>query len=141
VWSIPVDDAVATPRAQLELIAATERVTNWYAAMAQAVSGSGTVPRPLTADEAADGRLVASLGADLGSVAAADEQARAQTVRLVWSSDHVDAARRLQELVDEPARTAAGTSAGDLPPWLRRAAAPEGVSPGSATGTRATVRG
>jgi uncharacterized membrane protein YccC len=135
---------VDAPRAQLELIAATERVTNWYAALAQAVAGAGTVPRALPRDDGSDGRLVAALGEDLDAAGAADDQVRAHTVRLVWTGDHLDAARRLQALVEDPARSAGSARAvDDLPSWLRprRRADDEPVSPGSATGTRAAVRG
>ena len=96
-----------SPRAHLELIAATERVTNWYAAMAQAVTGSGPVPRPLPRDEGADGRLIEALRSDLEDSLGVDGHVKAHTVRLVWTSDHIDAARRLQESVEQPARSAA----------------------------------
>jgi uncharacterized membrane protein YccC len=136
---------VESPRAQLELLTATEQVTNWYAALAEAVAGAGTVPRPLPRDEGSDGRLVAALAQDLAGAAAPDAHVKGHTVRLVWTSDHVDAARRLQELVEDAARSAAAARGTlDLPPWpgTRRGAQAEGeLSPGSATGTRAAVRG
>ena len=99
---------VDVPRAQLEVIVLTERVTNWFAAMAHAISGSGTVPRASPHDGADGRRLVGALGEDLRSVAASDASVKAHTVRLVWTSDHVDNARRLQQLVEQPAHTAAG---------------------------------
>jgi uncharacterized membrane protein YccC len=129
-----------TPRARLELVVATERVTNWFAAMAQAMAGAGTVPHAFPDDGVSASRLVAALRDDLASTAAADDLVRAHTVRLVWASDHVDVARRLQELVERPARTAVDrgdTAVLPLLPWQRRSADddPEG------TGTsRAAVR-
>jgi hypothetical protein len=81
-------------------------VTNWYAAMAQAITGAGTVPRALPRDGSSDRRLVEALDQDLASMPAADASAQAHTVRLVWTGDHVDSARRLQELVEQPARVA-----------------------------------
>jgi uncharacterized membrane protein YccC len=107
LWSGNEPANIDVPRAQLEVIVLTERVTNWFAAMAQAVTGAGTVPRALPRDGASDRRLVEALGQDLDSVAATDASVQAHTVRLVWTSDHVDNARRLQELVEQPARTAA----------------------------------
>jgi uncharacterized membrane protein YccC len=98
---------IDTPRAQLELIVTTERVTNWFAAMAQAMTGAGTVPRAFPQDGASASRLVEALSQDLESASAPDASVKAQTVRLGWTSDHVDAARRLQDLVEQPARTAA----------------------------------
>lgn len=85
----------------------TERVTNWFAAMSRAMTGAGVVPRALPRDDASDRRLLDALVEDLESVTAPDSSVQGHTVRLVWTSDHVDSARRLQELVEKPARTAA----------------------------------
>jgi len=106
LWSGNEVDHIDVPRAQLEVIVSTERVTNWYAAMAQAITGAGAVPRALPRDGSSDSRLVEALDQDLASMPAADASAQAHTVRLVWTSDHVDSARRLQELVEQPARVA-----------------------------------
>ncbi|MEU2350657.1 FUSC family protein, partial [Modestobacter sp. NPDC013298] len=57
----------AAPRAAAEVVAATERVTNWYASLAQAFAGPGVVPRALPPDPGADGRLVEALTADLAA--------------------------------------------------------------------------
>jgi uncharacterized membrane protein YccC len=106
LWAGAGSDHVDTPRAQFALIVTTERVTNWFAAMAQALTGIGTVPHALPRDGASAKRLVEALSEDLGSVSAPDPSVRAHTVRLVWTGDHMDAARRLQDLVEQPARTA-----------------------------------
>lgn len=107
LWSGHEPAHVDVPRAQLEVIVLTERVTNWFAAMAQAMNGAGPVPRALGRDGASDRRLVEALAQDLTSVATTDASVQAHTVRLVWTSDHVDNARRLQDLVEQPARAAA----------------------------------
>jgi uncharacterized membrane protein YccC len=107
LWSTSQTARIDVPRAQLEVIVLTERVTNWFAAMAHAMTSAGTVPRALSRDGTADGRLVEALAHDLETRSATDAAIRAQTVRLVWTSDHVDTARRLQALVEEPARLAA----------------------------------
>ena len=105
LWSGTEPTRTGFPRAQLEVIVATERVTNWFAAMAQAMTGSGVVPRALTKDGATSQRLVEALGGDLAAAEASHASVRGHTVRLVWTSDHVDSARRLQEVVEQPART------------------------------------
>jgi hypothetical protein len=107
LWADAGSARIDTPRAQLELIVMTERVTNWFAAMAQAMTGAGTVPRAFPEDGASAKRLVEALSQDLESAPAPDTSVRAQMVRLVWTGDHVDVARRLQDLVEQPARTAA----------------------------------
>ncbi|MGZ4658649.1 MAG: FUSC family protein [Blastococcus sp.] len=122
LWSGSDGGRPDTPRAQLELIIATERVTTWYAAMAQAIAGAGTVPRSIPQDSGSATRLVEALSEDLGPLAAG-AGVKAQTVRLVWTSDHVDAARRLQDLVERAARTASRypNESVALPSWLRAA--------------------
>jgi uncharacterized membrane protein YccC len=123
--SVPVD----TPRASLELVVIAERVTNWFAALAQAMTGSGTVPRAVPGDGASTSRLVDALGEDLRSMPTPDAAVQAHIVRLVWTSEHVDAVRHLQHLVERPARTAArgpdrvGVL---LPTWLRPRSATTG---------------
>ncbi|MFD1535246.1 FUSC family protein [Pseudonocardia aurantiaca] len=107
LWAGAGSARIDTPRAQLELIVTTERVTNWFAAMAQAMTGAGTVPRAFPQDGPSAIRLVEALSQDLESASAPDASVKAQTVRLGWTSDHMDAARRLQDLVEQPARAAA----------------------------------
>ncbi|OLT19943.1 hypothetical protein BJF78_10320 [Pseudonocardia sp. CNS-139] len=107
LWADAGPAPVEAPRAQLELVVTTERVTNWFAAMAQAITGSGAVPHALPRDRGSAVRLVEALREDLRAAPAPDAAVRAQTVRLEWTCDHVDAARRLQDLVQEAARTAA----------------------------------
>jgi uncharacterized membrane protein YccC len=122
LWAGAGPARIDTPRAQLELLVTTERVTNWFAAMAQAMTGAGTVPRPFPPDGASSSRLVEALSQDLKWVSAPDASVKAHTARLVWTGDHVDAARRLQYLVEQPARTAIqypNHIGLPLPPWLR----------------------
>ncbi len=92
-----VDPAVLDPRS--ELVAATERVTNWYAAMALALVGRGPVPAALGPDPGADSRLVQTLRRPGGDTT--------REVRLIWTTDHVDAVRQLQTTLEQPARAAA----------------------------------
>ncbi len=131
-WTGAASARIDTPRAELELIITTERVTNWFAAMAQAMTGAGMVPRALPQDGASASRLVEALSQDLESVDAPEASVKAHTVRLVWTSDHLDAARRLQDQVEEPARTAALYPPGGLqvPSWLRPGSAAADASSG-----------
>jgi hypothetical protein len=64
---------------------------------------SGQQPRdPLPYDQAADGRLIEAVRLDLDG----GDSAAATAVRLVWTGDHLDAARRLQEAIVPAARAA-----------------------------------
>ena len=94
--------------ARRELLDGTQRLTGWYDAFATSLVGSGSVPDPLPADEVANGRLVAAVSRDLREQ---DGEATATAVRVIWTGDHLDAARRLQDMLVEPARAAADAHA------------------------------
>jgi uncharacterized membrane protein YccC len=94
--------------ARQELFASTEQMTRWYRAFAVSLTGDGQVPEPLEPDALADQRLVDAVGHDLRGD---DGHATATAVRMIWTGDHLDAARRLQGSLYEPARTAASVSA------------------------------
>jgi uncharacterized membrane protein YccC len=91
--------------AQRELLTSAERMSDWYDAFAASLVGGGSVPDPLAADATGVGRLIEAVRSDLRSE---DGQATATGVRVIWTSDHLDAARRLQGMLVEPARAAVG---------------------------------
>ncbi len=90
--------------ARQELISAADHLTGWYDRFAASLAGAGDVPDPLPADESADDRLIEAVAADLQD---GDGHANATGVRVIWTGDHLDAARRLQEALVGPARVAA----------------------------------
>ncbi len=98
--SIPVADRAAARR---ELVTSAEHLTAWYDRFAASLAGVGGVPDPLPADQVADGRLIDAVAADLQD---GDGHATATGVRVIWTGDHLDAARRLQESLVGPARVA-----------------------------------
>jgi len=104
--SVPAGDRSA---ARGELAQASGRLTDWYSRFALSLARAEEVPDALPVDEAADGRLVAAMARDLGEP---DAHATATGVRVIWTGDHLDAARRLQALLVAPAREALGTVAG-----------------------------
>ena len=55
-------------------------------------------------DEVADGRLVDAIRRDLRDE---DGNANATAVRVIWTGDHLDAARRIGDTLVPPARAAA----------------------------------
>jgi hypothetical protein len=89
--------------ARRELVTAAGRMTSWYDHFAASLTGREGIPDPRAPDEAADGRLVDAVGRDLHD---SDGQATATGVRVIWTGDHLDAVRRLQEMLVEPARAA-----------------------------------
>jgi hypothetical protein len=99
------DDATGGDRtaARRELLASTEQMTAWYRTFAAALTGPRDLPEPLSHDELADRRLVDAVSHDLRGE---DGQATATAVRMIWTGDHLDAARRLQATLAGPAQTA-----------------------------------
>jgi uncharacterized membrane protein YccC len=89
--------------ARNEVLAEVGQVTAWYQAMATALTGSGEVPTELPPSPAADARLVDAVRHDLTGQ---DGQGTATAVRMIWTSDHVAVARRLQGRITEPVRVA-----------------------------------
>ena len=93
--------------ARRELLESTGSVAGWYESFAAGLDGIAAVPEPLAQDESADRRLVEAVRRDL-----LDEDGRAGAVatRIIWTSDHLDAARRLQPGLVGPARAVASHS-------------------------------
>jgi hypothetical protein len=75
----------------------------WYDHFAGSLTGAEEVPDPLAPDQVADGRLVEAVAHDLRN---SDGNATATGVRVIWTGDHLDAVRRLQEMLVDPARAA-----------------------------------
>jgi hypothetical protein len=94
--------------ARQELQSSAALMTGWYEHFAASLAGAESVPDPLPSDEVADGRLVTAVGHDLRD---SDGQATATGVRVIWTGDHLDAVRRLQEMLVEPARAAVAEQA------------------------------
>jgi len=91
--------------ARMELVAVGGEVADWYAATARAISGAGgDVPAPLGEDPDAEGRLVETVRRDLGG---ADGAGTSAAVKVIWTADHLEAARLLQPVVAGPAGAAA----------------------------------
>jgi hypothetical protein len=58
------------------------------------------VPRPLVRDLAADARLLEAVGHDLRGD---DGRETSTAIKMIWTSDHLEAARRLQSSLVSPA--------------------------------------
>jgi Fusaric acid resistance protein-like len=84
-----------------ELLSSSEAVRTWYQDFAASIVTHGSVRDPLQHDLAADARLVDAVRTDLRL---ADGRASATAVRMIWTGDHLDAARRLQATLVGPAR-------------------------------------
>lgn len=99
------DGQAAGDRAQArgELLSSSELVRTWYDDLAASIAGPREVPAPLAHDKRADARLVGAVRHDLSGE---DGQATGTAVRMIWTGDHLDAARRLQVTIAGPARTA-----------------------------------
>ncbi len=108
--------------ARRELLGAATHLTGWYDQFASSLAGVEAVPDPLVPDQVADGRLVDAVAHDLRGT---DGHATATGVKVIWTGDHLDAVRRLQETLVDPARSAVAEHALRPDPldghgWLRR---------------------
>jgi uncharacterized membrane protein YccC len=87
-----------------ELLQTSEAIRRWYDELASSLLEQGALPEPLAHDKLADARLVDAVRRDLRGE---NGIASATAVRMIWTGDHLDAVRRLQQIVAEPARAAA----------------------------------
>ena len=86
--------------ATVELLRLSKAVERWYGDFAHGLDGGGAVPEPLPNDLVED-RLVDAVRSDLTD---GDGRTSAVAVRIIWTGDHVDTARRLQGSLVAPAR-------------------------------------
>jgi hypothetical protein len=103
LWQGDRGDGGNRAPARRELLARSALMTGWFDRFAASLTGRVSVPDPMGRDETADDLLVETVGRDLRS---ADGESTATGVRVIWTSDHLDAARRLQDTIATPARTA-----------------------------------
>jgi uncharacterized membrane protein YccC len=87
-----------------ELLRSSELVKRWYEDLAGSLVDGRPPREPLAHDRVADGRLVDAVRRDLRGD---DGKASATAVRMIWTGDHLDAVRRLQRLIVQPALFAA----------------------------------
>jgi len=85
------------------ILARSAHVVSWYDHFASGLNRGGDLPEPMAAEDPTDRRLVDAVGRDLRS---ADGHTTLTAARMIWTRDHLDAARRLQDVVVTPARTA-----------------------------------
>jgi uncharacterized membrane protein YccC len=124
--------------ARAELRTARDGITRWYGELAASLAGGPGVPDPAVDHEESDTRFVWVRQHDL---IGRDGGATATAVRMIWTGDHLDAARRLQATLAEPARATTdqhvvGPFAGLHAPWRTARSLPRGLagSAGDRTG-------
>jgi hypothetical protein len=83
------------------ILGAADSVTAWYRDLAESLDRRTPIPTPIPLWPEAAARLVESVRTDLVD---RDGQATATAVRLIWTRDHVDVARRLQPSLAAAAR-------------------------------------
>jgi uncharacterized membrane protein YccC len=99
------DGAVSGDRAAAReaLLGTGERIQSWYDDLAASLLNGEPVRKPLAHDEIADGKLIEAIRHDL---AGSDGASSGTAVRMIWTADHLDAARRLQGVLYDPAQEA-----------------------------------
>jgi uncharacterized membrane protein YccC len=97
-----VDGARNLANADRAVVASAEQIERWYDSLAESLSLDGQMPPdPISGKEIGEDRWAAALAADTvpGTEMAA--------VRVIWTADHLDAARRQQPKLVQAARMAA----------------------------------
>jgi hypothetical protein len=87
--------------AREQLLAAAENIRAWYDDLGRSLAAGAPLRAALPHDRSADGRLVEAVRNDLRLE---DGRASATAVRMIWTGEHLDAARRLQATLVEPAQ-------------------------------------
>jgi uncharacterized membrane protein YccC len=82
--------------ARTELLHTSATVKRWYEDLANSLLDEAPTPVPLPHETAADERLVNAVRHDLHGE---DGQLNGTAVRMIWTGDHLDAVRRLQEVI------------------------------------------
>jgi hypothetical protein len=94
--------------ARAELIQTSGRIRGWYEDLATSLAYRDEAPAPLAHDDESDARFADAVRHDLVD---RDGNATATAVRMIWTGDHLAAARGMQTLLREPAHTAAEAGA------------------------------
>jgi uncharacterized membrane protein YccC len=87
--------------ARAELRATNGLIRDWYGGLAASLLDGRAIPDPLPQDATADARFLGAVRHDL---VGGDGNATATAVRMIWTGDHLDATRRMQPTLLEPAR-------------------------------------
>lgn len=87
------------------ILGAVENVAGWYQGLAHSLEQRTPVPAPVPPAPESAARLVESVRTDLVDH---DGQATATAVRMIWTGDHIDVARRLQPSLAAAARDDVG---------------------------------
>jgi len=103
LWRDDPGEAADRSAARGEILRSLNRVRNWYDDLAVSLTDGQRPEDPLGYDQAADGRLIEAVRSDLDS---GDSGTAATAVRIVWTGDHLDATRRLQEAIAPAAQEA-----------------------------------
>jgi uncharacterized membrane protein YccC len=93
------DDGTETSErasARAELLRASETLKRWYEDLADSLLNETPIPVPLPHETSADERLVNAVRHDLHGE---EGQMNGTAVRMIWTGDHLDAVRRLQEVI------------------------------------------
>jgi len=90
--------------ARLILLDTVVRLSDWYRDLAAGLGRHTAVPAPLARDPEEEARLVDSLRRDLRDD---DGRATATAVRIIWTADHLNVARRLQYVLTAAAKPSA----------------------------------
>jgi uncharacterized membrane protein YccC len=103
LWQTDTADNGERGAARRELLAFSASVSDWYGRLATGLEHRGEVPVAQDRESVAEARLVQAVARDLKGE---DGAGTATGVRVIWTGDHLDAVRRLEETLVDSARVA-----------------------------------
>ena len=108
LWDYGIGDATGDhSHAQRLLAVGAKTQVDWYALLAAGLVGYGHVPDALGQDPDLGRRVADAVNQDL---LASNGVASSSAVRMLWTGDHIDSARRLQDVLVGPAREVAAST-------------------------------
>ncbi|GHJ42171.1 FUSC family protein [Streptomyces sp. TS71-3] len=128
LWSHEPAHTAGAGAARGEMLRAGALLADWYQRTAHALAGYGRVPGRLSSLAALDSEMAEAVRSDLARTGRATpvptDEASRTAVKVVWTADHLDVARRIQVSMAEPARIVAeyqrDVATGSRRPTLRR---------------------
>jgi len=96
--------AALPPDARDELLNEVAQLKTWYERLGASLDGEVSVPDAMSESPETTRRLIDTVSDDLFG---ADGRAAGDTVRVIWTKDYLDAARRFQRTLVGPARVVA----------------------------------
>jgi uncharacterized membrane protein YccC len=106
LWTDEENPARERSSARAELAREVSELQRWYEALGASLAGEGSIPVPAEESPESERQLLRAVRDDLRG----DKGAASTAVRLIWTKDYLDSARRLEATLVDSARVAASSA-------------------------------